>query len=342
MKIATVFLLFFTVTAYCQETDSFDIARFTPPEGWQQINKDEDGIGFSRTNNEKRTYSQIAMYKSIKSLGTVEEDFKNEWDNLVGNVFMIKERPMTSEVMVIDDWKSVSGFSPFTFNGEQFMSMLVTMSGFGRTMSIIVITNTQEFKDDIQKFLESVTLVPPGSDSNSPWVRKNTTPQFLGTWVKSAGMALNNNIPGTGGLSGWKQDQYTFNEDGSYVFYSKIITTDPDIIIFVRENGKIKLKGNIISLTPAESFTETWSRKRGSEKPENLVSMEMREPEPGLYMFTRYFDEISGEWFLVLQSDEPTLRDGPFSVNTTFSKSWYYSPISEKYPKIELPEIPSN
>jgi hypothetical protein len=42
-------------------------------------------------------------------------------------------------------------------------------------------------------------------------------------------------------------------------------------------------------------------------------------------------------WNLVLQANQATLRDGPFSNNTLFSNAWYYVPMSPNSPAIELP-----
>src|SRR5256885_17146106 len=77
---AQIFCLFLTDIAFCQ-TETFDIARFTPPKNWKKQTK--PGIVlFTNVNESKGVFCVIAIYASSASSGKAEEDFASEWNDV--------------------------------------------------------------------------------------------------------------------------------------------------------------------------------------------------------------------------------------------------------------------
>ena len=67
-----------------------------------------------------------------------------------------------------------------------------------------------------------------------------------------------------------------------------------------------------------------------------LLSSQNRPLEKVTYTFTKHYFVGIQQWKFVLQADNATERDGPFSTNITFNNAWYYAGISSNNPVIKL------
>ena len=65
------------------QTTTFDIATFTPPEGWVK-NEKEEVITYTVMDNAKTKFCMVILYPSTLSLGDVKKDFANEWKSIGG------------------------------------------------------------------------------------------------------------------------------------------------------------------------------------------------------------------------------------------------------------------
>jgi hypothetical protein len=75
--------LLFSLFAIAQ-TETFDIASFVAPKGWQRI--DTNGVlAFidSKTSNGLTSFCQIYLFPSYQGNGTPEKNFETEWSNKV-------------------------------------------------------------------------------------------------------------------------------------------------------------------------------------------------------------------------------------------------------------------
>lgn len=149
---------FFSILMHAQ-TQTFDIASFSAPEGWQRT--DSTGIiSFhdARTSNGLTSFCQISLYSSRKSSGSPAKDFSTSWNELVAKPGKIKTRPQTQTEKTDDGWTVVSGSTNLTMQGVTFTCLLLTTTGFNRTMTIQINVAGQEYTDIIQSFLQSLTL----------------------------------------------------------------------------------------------------------------------------------------------------------------------------------------
>lgn len=104
-------------------------------------------------------------------------------------------------------------------------------------------------------------------------------------------------------------------------------------IIIVKENGTYTVNGNQLTIVPAKSIIQSYTKKNNVDELGSLVKSQNRTLEIVTYNYQfHYFSGIQ-EWNLVLQSSKPTQRDGNFSNNTTFSNAWYYD---QKYTDTDL------
>lgn len=342
-SIAILILVTCTLASNAQQV-SFDIATFTVPRGWKKVDSKNDVAGYVITNNQKGTYCQLAIYKSMASMGSAQLDFETEWQDLIVKPYQATTKPEEGPGTSDDGWEIKTGVSTFDFNGGKSIAMLVTISGYATRMSLVILTNTQDYEGDVGKFIESVKLKAPMVNSQPAKLAgdNNTAndgrPSLVGSWGKSSSVHTTYADPVSAGNAGYGKQQYTFNQDGSYTFVANTFRSSYDKILLIREHGRYLVNGNDLTVTPQESVIESWSKKSGTDKFDKLLSTQKRELEKVTYQYTMHFFTGITEWNLVLQAGgKVTERDGPFGNNTTFSNAWYFRPVSDTNTAIDLP-----
>lgn len=158
----------FSASTVRGQTETYDLATYVPPGGWIKNTSNKNVVSYAVTNNQKGTYCQIGIYKSTTSKGSLQADFESEWQELVVKTYKPGSKPQLTPPASENGWDVQAGVAPFEFNGAQSVSMLVTMSGYARCLSIVILTNTEDYQPQIEKFLESVDLKKPATTSQSP------------------------------------------------------------------------------------------------------------------------------------------------------------------------------
>ena len=157
-KILIHLIAFFLVGTASAQKEKFDIASFIPPKGWQRI--DSNGVvAFFDTKTAKgqSTFCQLFLYPSRASTGKASTDFENEWNHLVVRPTGFKGKP-TTEIGKADGWEVTTGYSNISQGGITFTCMLVTATGFGREMSVLVNVAGQDYMTQVQHFLNDFDL----------------------------------------------------------------------------------------------------------------------------------------------------------------------------------------
>ncbi|MDN3655600.1 hypothetical protein QWZ08_08185 [Ferruginibacter paludis] len=146
------------------QQDSFDIVKYTPLKGWKKEVKDYL-TSYTVTDAKTSTWCVINVTKSTASKGSIEKDFDSEWNEFVVKGYDVKEPPVTDTVYEAEGWKIKIGGGKFIFNKANSMALLMTMSGFGKCVSIVVSSNSKTYGNDIQTFLASLDLKKPPFES---------------------------------------------------------------------------------------------------------------------------------------------------------------------------------
>jgi hypothetical protein len=323
-----LFFIYSVTHLVAQKTETFDIATYTVPAGWTQTNNTNSVVGYTITDNQKGTYCQIGVYASTTSKGNLQADFESEWQELIVKIYKPSTKPELIPMASENGWDAQAGVAPFEFNGARSAAMLVTMSGNGRCMSIVIVTNTEDYKAEIEKFVDAVNLKPivPASQTNS-----DGGAAILGTWSMTSSSQSSYRI--NNGVMNYIKRQYTLNNDGTYTFISK--TFDPFMtqLLLGKESGTFQINGNSVTMSPQKSVLEAWSKKDNTDKWGNFLNTQNIPLEKATYQFKKEYMSGIQEWNLLFQTASPTKRDGPFSSGN----SYYYSPISISHPIIELP-----
>lgn len=149
-----------------------DIVKFTPPAAykktaWVKEHKKGSNQSYTVIDKEAGTYCRIGIYYSNESAGDLDAEFLREWK-------LLAQHGVTAPAHVTDPreengWKIKAGVASFEFDGKPAFAMLTTFTGYGRTTSIVALTNSEAFFPVIEKFLGSVELKKPaGATAKTP------------------------------------------------------------------------------------------------------------------------------------------------------------------------------
>ncbi len=318
------------------QKETYDLISYTPPSSWKK-DATESTIMYTITNNTTKAWCRISIIKSTISKGDIDQDFESERENLIEKNYPSTDSMQLNPTQEINGYKIKSGSSPFLFENKPAVALLNTASGYGRCTSIVIITNGQEYIENIESFLSSVDLNKPEvQETNQTPTSPNTNgpSSILGTWGKTT--TNNSRYAQENGLFGYITCQYTFNKDGTYIFIMRNFSYLPDIL-FSKESGTYKVNGTTVTVIPQKSVIEKWTK--GVSKDANgrevshdnlgkLITSQKRTIEKTTYRFTwEYFSGID-QWNLLLSTDKATLRDGPFNGGTNFMNTYMYNSIT--------------
>ena len=95
--------------------------------------------------------------KSLPGPGNSKENFHAAWQTLVKGAVNVAAAPQMFPSNNPEDWALEGGFATFKKGGEKGIAVLYTISGYGKMVNIMILTNTQAYESNITAFVESIT-----------------------------------------------------------------------------------------------------------------------------------------------------------------------------------------
>lgn len=335
MKISKVILGLFVVQISCliapqaifSQSEKLDIIEYTPPAGWVKTPKDGVMV-YSDSDKSTGGFCLLTVYPSTASTGSPNNDFINAWNEKVVAPFKAETTPKT-DTQTRDGWTSVSAASQFQSDGITSAVMMTVVSGYGRTASILVILNNQQYLPRIEAFMAGIkmnkakalaeakplTVVP--TSPTTPVANSYSPAALVGKWgTGTAGDTISGNYIQFG--SNASQKYYQFNADGTYSFiysgYSGLAGTAGSFNVTMEESGVYTLNGDSMTITPRKSQTRS-----------NSEGLRNNPLETVTYRWTIHYFEGIGEYSLILHPPHQTKRDGGFDYALAFPDSYVYS-----------------
>jgi len=156
-KIISLLLVTAIMQHAISQTETFDIATFTPPKDWKKDAK-KGVMNYTNVNTATGGFCVIAMYASNVSTGDAEKDFKREWKELVVTPYKAEDNPKTETQSTDDGWKAVVGASLVKLDGVDVYIILTVFSGFGKTFSVRSSLNDQSYTTQVDALFETMEL----------------------------------------------------------------------------------------------------------------------------------------------------------------------------------------
>jgi tRNA_anti-like len=148
-------LYLFGVPSAFSQTEKLGVVQYTSPKGWTKTQK-ENIVTFSEINHSGR-FCFITLYGATPSVGTPQNDFAKEWNNLVVKPWSAQANPKT-ETQTVDGWTAIAGGSAIDFQGNRAFAFLSVLSGFGKTISVLGILNDESYLVPLQAFVEKMEI----------------------------------------------------------------------------------------------------------------------------------------------------------------------------------------
>jgi hypothetical protein len=141
--IVFVCLLTVSLSSLAQTAETFDLATFQSPQGWKQ--QDKDGVLiFDTSNQQKGTYAMIMIYRSGDSSCNPKSDFEADWQQFIAGQLGIKSKPEIEPARNVEGWEVTTGGAPFENKMGTSAVLLSTYSGYGKTLSMAALFNSQD------------------------------------------------------------------------------------------------------------------------------------------------------------------------------------------------------
>jgi len=311
---AALLMIMSTIALAQQET--YDLVTYTMPHGWQK-QQAEGGVQLFVTDAKTGGYAIVIVTKAMASTGSAQGDFDSQWKSLLVNTVSSITKPVMAAPVQDNGWEIRSGNGNYVDGQVKGLATLLTATGNNQTTAVVVMTNTQQYQNDMLAFINSLKLKKI-QQKNEPVTTTSagSHPSSLaGLWVayRSETSGFMNGTPMYSG--GYFRNEYALHADGTYVYRSKNWSTTMKEILFVFETGTWSVRGNTLTITPHNGKGEWWSKAPGGKTTGwgNLVKASTWKMEPVTYAFElKNFSETT----LLLRSPNETQREGSQENNT--------------------------
>ena len=148
-----------------------DILKFTPPRGWQRAEQNAV-VSFQTTGTAGRrpTYCQIFLFPSHPAAPDAQQNFAADWASLIAQPLAVNAPPQIETRAEPEGWTVVTGYQNAVQRGIPVTAILVTATGAGRSMSIVINVTAGDYVQDVRSFLAGLHFGTTG-----PTPRAGTT-----------------------------------------------------------------------------------------------------------------------------------------------------------------------
>lgn len=332
-------VVIFAASVSAQRKLSFDIVTYEPPAGWTE-SKSSSGRLYIKEDGAK--FCMITLLKPVDSDRSSRENFEAVWQAFVKEQFGATAQPSMEQPGQKGGWTAEIGIAPFETADLKGAAILKTLTGNGKLVAVLVLTNTEDFNSQIERFADKIELPAISASKVSP-PTTNQSPaeasRFVGRWNRSGSASPSYADPASWGTAGYTKNRYQFNGDGTYLYTERTFRYSYQNIIVVKENGKYTVSGDSITIMPSKSTITAYAKAGGTDTLGSAVKTQNRPLEKVTYKFAFHFFSGIQEWNLVLMADSPTQRDGAFSNNKSYENAWYFD---QKFTEGDLTSIRGN
>ncbi|MFV0606655.1 MAG: hypothetical protein ACK5NK_12515 [Niabella sp.] len=322
----TIMLLFATVLL--AQKQNFEVVSYAVPKGWQKT-QNEGGLQLSATDKKTGAYIIALITKATGSNENASTNFNTDWARLVNASVQVTGEPIMETPMQENGWEVISGAANYTDEGSTGMATLLTATGGGQTVSVLLMTNAKKYQDELLAFVNSLELAKaPSAVTGNGNSSGNKNVSMVGMWVfyNTESSGNYNGFPQLTG--GYMRREYVFYNDGTYLFRAKDWLVYVKEILFVYETGTYSINGNQITLTPKNGKGAWWSKATDGKTSGwgKLVRTSADyKMEKASYTFEFLHTSGANESVLLLNASKPTVREGKTGNNSTAQQYRYTS-----------------
>lgn len=163
-QLRTIYLIiagmFLSVLSGYAQKQTFGVVSYIQPKGWQP-QQGSGGLQLSVSDAKSGAYAIAVILKAKASEAMADENFKTDWDKLVKGTVQVDDEPTMEKPVKENGWDVVSGMANYTDGGNKGMVSLISATSKGQTVCVTLMTNTNQYQNDLVAFLNSLELAKP-------------------------------------------------------------------------------------------------------------------------------------------------------------------------------------
>ncbi len=187
------------------QTETFDIATFVRPPGWSR--SESNGIlvlQVSKSTHGRMEFCQIYLFPSSPSQSSPAANFESEWDARIARPLGISVRPSPQTEATPEGWTAEIGHFDGMIKGVPTRTMLVNATGFGKTVSVVVMVSPNSYEGELDKFFKDLNF------QSTPGGRDTATGALPPAGPPGGQVAAESRQPGGNPGDGGSLDNYVF------------------------------------------------------------------------------------------------------------------------------------
>jgi hypothetical protein len=307
-KLFTILFIVVPFITFSQITETFDLVTYTIPAGLKKVSHTSEVVSYAITNKQTGSYCQVGIYKSLATMGNALLDFQTDWTDLVAKPHNITTMSDPGKPTINDGWKALSGEGYFDFNGSKSVAMLVTLSGYNKRVSIVILTNTRDYNPVIDEFIGTVTLQKPienDSTTNQSIPQNNIS-------VGSGSFAFSTSTFDDGWVAKERPDWVQVSKENTVVL---IHYAQPNIRDFNNLDEKTAFVWNTLVAPRYSNIANLWIRKSWYADGDFMngkyfAEADLTENSSGKKVHVvLYKNGSAGNWLEFITPDKPTFEN---------------------------------
>lgn len=187
MKLASLICLVLAPFVALAQKVEFDVISHQAPAGFK-VDKTASTLTYSKEESKSGAFCVMTLVKSQESKLGSKENLRAFWKSLLQETAKASDLEFHGSVTE-NGWTIETGSGTFELEGKKGIALLMTATGYGRAANLLVISNTDIYKSDIEKLVESISLKKPAVSATALVGGSKfhfTTTTFDDGWVGAA------------------------------------------------------------------------------------------------------------------------------------------------------------
>ena len=173
-------LLAANISVFAQK-QLFDIVTFTAPYGWQK-SAEANAVQFTKQNG--NAVGIMMLFKSLPTGKDSKTTFDASWDSIVKGLLTKVDSPQMQPTAGQNGWTIESGAALGEKDGDKLVAMLISATGGGKVVNLLVLYNSESFQTDIDSFIGSIDLPKVSQNSGESNQSTSKSPTKSASGVK--------------------------------------------------------------------------------------------------------------------------------------------------------------
>jgi hypothetical protein len=149
-------------SASAQKTETFDVATFAIPKGWQSKPL---GSALQLSVSGPKGTCTIVVFKTVPAGTDSKANFASSWDTLVKATVPSAGKPELKLTFKDNGWTLETGLAQFDAKSKTGMALLQTGTSNNKLVKLLILTDTDAYGPEIFAFINSFDLAPVKADA---------------------------------------------------------------------------------------------------------------------------------------------------------------------------------